>query len=191
MILGLGNVTPPPPPCSQRKGEIEKQLGESKEIKERVILKKKIRTWETNFSAIIIVLGQGLFGGLREIREIIYRGLCHVSERMTFFSPSACKLVCYHSLMWHCYVTSFYSFFFHNLISLCLSVVCGVPADGYGFLKRTCHGGSTEHQHHGAGHRVPPYTPSSTSWWSSKSKLYTQKHTHSTLVLYNVWERLG
>lgn len=124
MILGLGNVTPPPPPpCSQRKGEIEKQLGESKEMKERVILKKKIRTWETNFSAIIIVLGQGLFGGLREIRERIYRGLCHVSERMTFFFPSACKLVCYHSLMWHCYVTSFYSFFFHNLISLCLSVV--------------------------------------------------------------------
>lgn len=85
MILGLGNVTPPPPPCSQRKGEIEKQLGESKEMKERVILKKKIRTSETNFSAIIIVLGQGLFGGLREIRERIYRGLCHVSERMTFF----------------------------------------------------------------------------------------------------------
>ena len=45
-----------------------------------------------------------------------------------------------------------------------------VLADGYGFLKRTCYGSPSEHQHYGAGHRVLTHTSTSPSWWSCKGK---------------------
>lgn len=48
--------------------------------------------------------------------------------------------IVYGAISFYSYKNNFFVFFFSLL------------ADGYGFLKRACHGGSTEHQHHGAGH---------------------------------------
>lgn len=75
-------------------------------------------------------------------------------------------------------------------------------ADGHGFLKRACHGGPAEHQHHGAGHRVPTYTSAATSRRSSESKPHTNVaalfachvQASDTLFLFclgsdNVWRR--
>lgn len=59
----------------------------------------------------------------------------------------------------------FFFFFFYNVFGFlsyhgslrsCILFV----AHGHGLHKGTCHGGPVEHQHHGAGHRVPSNPPS-------------------------------